>query len=985
LTPERWAQIEELFHRAAECDPKQRAVLLDENCRGDLELRQEVESLLSRETGSGNLVRAAVHSEFDSFGFSLIGEVVSHYRILDGLGGGGMGLVYRAEDLKLGRQVALKFLPEESAKDPAALARFEREARAASALEHPNICPIYEFGEHEGTPFLVMQLLEGKTLREMIAAAGEGKPPLEIRSLLGLAVQIAEGLDAAHGHGIIHRDIKPANIFITTQGQAKILDFGLAKLSLGEAVRDDSEPGTRDAGAPVLPVGELTPPAIPDPLLSLTGVAMGTAGYMSPEQTRGEKLDARTDLFSFGLVLYEMATGQRAFQSETGPVLHDAILSSKPGPVRELNPKIPTKLEAILNKALEKDREARYQSASELAADLKRLNQQLQPKPQAVRWLGAAAGVVAVSSAVVIFWLARHQPVILPQPKLRQLTFNSAENRVTAGAISPDGKYLAYSDQKGVRVQVIDTGETWTIPPPDELKVKNLVWENALFPWFPDNSRLLINAHPPEDLWTSQGTSMWVAPVKGEKPHKLRDDTSGWSVSPDGAWIAFLTRRDRELWLMKPNGEQAHLFVQTGENSDTSGPMWSADGRRVMYDIAVRTGRGDQTDTVIIRDLNGKSPVSELPSSLVQNWGLFGWLPDGRVIASVQERRYTGDTCNLWTMRLDERTAKYLEAPRQLTNLTGLCADNPTITRDGKRIAFSQSGKHPTIYLADLQAGGTRMDNPRHLTFSESPDYVYDWTVDGEAVIFGSLRDGYMGLYKQSIDSDSPEPLVTGAIDVRYARVSPDGKWVLGVVWPKHEGEHRPLELVRVPINGGPPELVFRSETPSWFTLFCARPPGTLCATAEPTQDRKQLVIRAFDPVKGRGPELVRFGIDPNASWICQLSPDGRRIACISTPQGPIHILSFHGQSEQIVEPKESKDITNIDWSADGKNLLVSNHIKGGTELFRVDLRGNVKLLRKDITFGEGDDMDARPSPDGRHIAFEEWVINANMWMMENF
>ena len=246
-------------------------------------------------------------------GTILIGKKVSHYRVLEILGGGGMGVVCRAEDIKLGRRVALKFLPEESAKNSAALGRFEREARSASALEHPNICPIYEFGEHEGQPFLVMQLLEGQTLREMVSATSPGNRPLSLSKLLDLAIQIAAGLDAAHRLGIIHRDIKPANIFATSDGQAKILDFGLAKLArLVSGAQDDSDRIPRDEGAQRAP-RDSGPVATPDEFLSLTGVAMGTAGYMSPEQVRGEKLDARTDLFSFGLVLYEMATGKRAF------------------------------------------------------------------------------------------------------------------------------------------------------------------------------------------------------------------------------------------------------------------------------------------------------------------------------------------------------------------------------------------------------------------------------------------------------------------------------------------------------------------------------------------------------------------------------------------------------------------------------------------------------------------------------------------------
>src|ERR1039457_6141905 len=358
---------------------------------------------------------------------SLTGQTFSQYRVLGIVGSGGMGVVYEAEDLKLGRRVALKFLPQGLGADARVLERFEREARAASALEHPNICPIYQFGEHEGRPFIVMQLLHGQTLKGCLAdvrkqaSASSQAKALPLDQVLDIAIQIAEGLEAAHEKGIIHRDIKPANIFLTDKGVVQILDFGLAKLLqssaqeevdhdalLSAATQLDDRSRWRirssESGAPAAAAAQ-------ELSLSGPGAVVGTLAYMSPEQVRKEKLDARSDLFSFGLVLYEMATGQRAFSGPAAEILHQEILNGTPTPARSLNPEVPPKLEKVIQKAMEKDRGLRYQHASEIRADLNRIKLGIQSRERAAglrrKLLAAVAVVLIAAIAGGLYWRSR--------------------------------------------------------------------------------------------------------------------------------------------------------------------------------------------------------------------------------------------------------------------------------------------------------------------------------------------------------------------------------------------------------------------------------------------------------------------------------------------------------------------------------------------------------------------------------------------------
>jgi Tol biopolymer transport system component len=928
----------------------------------------------------------------------MTGKTVSHYRVLERLAGGGMGVVYRAEDTKLHRFVALKFLPEKLAKDHQALERFQWEAQAASTLDHPHICTIYGIEEHEGQPVIVMELLEGQTLRRRI----EGKA-LKIDTLLDLAVQIADALEAAHSQGIIHRDIKPSNIFITTRGKAKILDFGLAKLS--PAPRRATDGGTA-SGLPTATSAEV---------LTSPGVALGTVAYMSPEQARAQELDARTDLFSFGAVLYEMATGRMAFPGNTTAEIFGAILYETPEPAWRLNPDLPARLEEIINKALEKERSLRAQSAAELRADLMRLKRDLD-SGRAAAFSGAERlpnvldtshrresprgptlwTTLALSAVFVgLLGLLLFAGLIVPglgerserhgqRPRERRLTANPGDNPALGGVLSPDGKYLAYGDQSGIHIKLVGTGETQTIATPEALKASNGLRRPAA--WFPDGTKLLVAGYEP-----GPHPSIWVVSVLGGTPRELREDAFAGPVSPDGARIAFTqgafaagaSQSGRELWLMGPSGEGPHQLAALDENSGFGGVAWSPNGERMAY-VKYHQAPDKLENSIESLDLTGGQPTLILSDPKLKQD--LSWLPDGRIVFSLSEPEPNDGDSNLWEIRVDARSGKPRGEPRRITNWAGLRLEGLSATADGKRLTLSKCSDRANVYVGELVGGGNRVKSLRSLTHNQNNNFPTGWTTDSKAVLFDSDRDGRWAIFKQAVDQDSAETLVSGPENYRGPRPSADGAWVLYTASQTVDlGPSTLLNLMRVPTSGGPQQLVLASRGYDG-NHSCARLPATLCVLGERSADRRQLAFIAFDPVRGRDHEVMKIDIDPGADlyYDWDLSPDGSRIAIlrVAEREGHIRILPLAAGAERQIAVKGWGGLESLSWAADGKGLFVSSRSQKGVTLLHVNLEGDAHPLWTQEGSGEAWGVS---SPDGKKLAILGTTAESNVWMLEDF
>jgi serine/threonine protein kinase/Tol biopolymer transport system component len=944
----------------------------------------------------------------------LIGKKVSHYRVLEVLGGGGMGMLYKAEDLKLGRQVALKFLPEELAADTVALQRFEREARTASSLDHPNICTIYEVEEDEGQPFIVMQLLQGETLRDKLATLAAGQKKLALDELLDIAGQICEGLWAAHTKGIVHRDIKPANIFLTSTGQAKILDFGLAKLV--STTHDDGSDGLEPAldGTAAAPQRAKSVPL--DTTLTRLGVAMGTAGYMSPEQIRGEKLDTRTDIFSFGLVLYEMATGHRAFTGDTAAIVHNAIVNDAAVPARQVNPEVTPELDVIINKALEKDREQRYQTAAELRTELqstgndRNLPHAVVPAPaksKRRRSLRLAIAILGTLAILLVLGLGVRRVLRRPQLAIRQVTSNSPGNRVTAGAISPDGKYVAYHDQTGLYIHTMASAETHLVGLPGALPSGPYV---ALL-WFPGGTKLFA--------WVD-GNGIWVMPIAGEEqPHLLYEHAEDPAISPDGQMIAFIGQthesgreRRHELWVGNVNGDAPRKLAAAEETEYLSGPAWSPDGQWITYGKAWKAAEGLWHSAIEVCPATGgpaKTFLAEssLPKSntfvFVAEEAVFSetWFPDWRLVFSVIRGSGPKIENSLWQVRVKPGTTE-AGNPEPVTQWDQSLAVNLAGTTDNKRLSFVRNRSWVDVYAGELGSEGATMKVRRSLARIEAgASGLNSWAHDGQAVFLSSVRNGRPEIFRQRLNESAAEKIVTGPRDAFGAQISPDGAWLLYLESePTRMGDIAgSVWLMRQPIGGGLAEKALEMPSAELDEFRCRYNPKAISPCVLALREGQDLVFYSLDPLRGKGSQLGKIavlGFPWMRGW--DVSPDGSSVAVVSAHKygERIEVLTLaNGAWHEIAaEPAEhiagvalrgKTKFCQIAWAADGKSFFVTAALGDSFNLLHVTSDGKVQPLLANEGF-QNQFMDSPlPSPDGKYLAFTVQTWDGNVWMLDNF
>jgi serine/threonine protein kinase/Tol biopolymer transport system component len=844
----------------------------------------------------------AGRKEVEAASGDLIEKTVSHYKVLELLGTGGMGVVYKAEDVKLGRRVALKFLPDGMAGDPRALERFEREALAISGLDHPNICTIYEVEEHAGRPFLVMQLLEGQTLRKRIESHAGNRACFRNAELLDTSLQIASGLEAAHKKGMIHRDIKPANIFLTDRGEAKILDFGLAKLvESGERPENAFSQDLRDE----VPMSE---PAMQSTFtLSRTGLSLGTPAYLSPEQVSGEKLDARTDVYSFGLVLYEMATGIRAIAGNTAPELREGVLDNPPRPVRKLNPEISRGLERIIRRAITKDREARYRDASAMREDLLRL------KRGRKRWrvVPVAAAGLAMLAIGVALWL--RAPTRMPDHS-QWVPLTKFPDPVSQPALSPDGRMLAFVRSRStffalgqIYVKVLPDGE------PVQLTHDSLKKMSPVFS--PDGARIAYTVVDPQFNWDT-----WVVPVRGGEPQRWLRNAADlvwtgprrvlFSEVKSSPHMGIVTAEEDRI------GER-DVYLPLNDRGMAHRAHVSPDGKWVL--LAELGGYGNWEPCRVVPIDAGSAGRQVGPSRGGCTFG--AWSPDGKWVYLTSK---AGGLYHIWRQPFPDGPTQQLTSG--LTEEEGIA-----MASDGRSFVTAVALQSISVWVHDTRG-------ERQISLLEGNAAYAKFTPDGKKLCyrivkevprFGTAKDPGE-VWVADLNSGHSEPLVPGFQPLDYD-ISADGKQVvmeaddsegkprLWLTSLERPSPPRPIPNVegRTAMFGPSGEIFFRHMEGSSAFVYRVRPDGTGL--------RKAL----------EQPVLGLSGISPDGRWIEVWSPlSGNRPAAVQ-------VFPLGGGSPVLIGGN-----TWLQWSPGGDSLWISGGAVADGRTYIIPLRRGESLPR---------------------------------------